>query len=318
MIAKWLLTGIACAVVLGVVADVMGPREECVTPENSIFRSEEAETRLMEIYDELLARWPVSYEELDLDTSYGTVHVIVSGPEDAEPVLLLHASGMSATSWAWNVEALAGYRTYAIDHIGEVNKSRLADVERFPKTPEEISDLYAEITDLLGAESSILIAGSNGGYVAMTYAIRYPERVSALILTGPMGLTPPKMQMGLRLLAAQFIHLRHVEQGTLDWVLGTSPSVREPYGEWFSLMMRGSFPRVVPPKGIPAEQLATIEVPALLFLGTSDNLVGSAAQASQAASVMPAVDIKIVESSHLVNVEAADEVNRGIAEFLAE
>jgi len=318
MLVKWLLFGVACLTVLGVVADVSGPREEDVTPENSIFRSEEAEERLMEIYDELLAWWPVPYEELDLATSYGTVHVIVSGPENATPVLLLHASGMSATSWAWNVEALAGYRTYAIDHIGEVNKSRLADVDRFPKTPEEISGLYAEIADLLGVERSILVAGSNGGYVAMTYAIRYPERVSAIILTGPMGLTPPKMQMGLRLLAAQFIHLRRVEQGTLDWVLGTSASVREPFGEWFSLMMRGSFPHVVPPKGIPAEQLATIEVPALLFLGTSDNLVGSAAQASQAASVMPAVDIKIVESSHLVNVEAADEVNRGIAEFLAE
>ena len=299
-------------------ADVIGPREEDVTPESSIFRSREAEARLMEIYDKLLARWPVPYEESDLSTSYGTVHVIVSGPEDAEPALLLHASGMSATSWAWNVEALANYRTYAIDHIGEVNKSRLADVDRFPKTPEEISGLYAEIAALLGVVRSVLVAGSNGGYVAMTYAIRYPERVSALILTGPMGLSPPKMQMGLRLLAAQFIHLRRVEQRTLDWVLGTSAAVREPFGEWFSLMMRGSFPHVVPPKGIPAEQLATIEVPVLLFLGTADNLVGSAARASEAASVMPGAEVRIVDSSHLVNVEAAEEVNRGIAEFSAE
>jgi pimeloyl-ACP methyl ester carboxylesterase len=270
----------------------------------------------MEIYDELLGRWPIPYEELDLDTSYGTVHVIASGPEDGEPVLLLHASEMSATSWAWNIEALSNYRTYAIDHIGEVNKSRLASTSSYPKTREEISSLYAEIADLLGIDQAILVAGSNGGFIAMTFAIHHPDRVSRLILTGPMGLTAPKAQMGLRLLAAQFIHLKAVEQRTLDWVLGESPSVRDPYGEWFSLVMSGSFPCVVPPSGIPSEELATIQIPVLLFLGTTDNLVGDAANAADAASVMPNVEVRIVESSHLVNVEAADEVNAGIAEFL--
>lgn len=318
MLAKHLLIGIACMLTLGIMSDVLGIEEGNTLLENSIFRSEAARDRLMEIYDELLVRWPVAYEELDLDTSYGTVHVIASGRQDGEPVLLLHASEMSATSWAWNIEALSDYRTYAIDHIGEVNRSRLADTDSYPETREEISALYAEIADLLGVDRSILVAASNGGFIAMTYTIHYPERVSKLILTGPMGLTAPKAQMGLRLLAAQFIHLRAVEQGTLDWVLGKSPSVRTPYGEWFSLVMSGSFPHVVPPTGIPSEELATIRIPVLLFLGTTDNLVGDSGKAAQAASVMPNVEVHVVESSHLVNVEAADEVNAGIAEFLGK
>lgn len=316
MLAKTVLIGIACMAVLGIGGEILGPREGTTVLENSIFRNGEARDRLMEIYDELLTRWPVPFEEMDLETSYGTVHVIASGPANAEPILLLHASGMSATSWAWNVKALEGYRTYAIDHIGEVNKSRLASTESYPKTAEEIAGLYAEIADRLGVEQSILMAGSNGGYIAMRYTIRYPERVSKLILTGPMGLTPPKMQMGLRLLAAQFIHLKSVEQATLDWVLGPSPEVRELYGEWFSLVMSGSFPHVVPPKGIPADEIVTITAPVLLFLGTTDNLVGDPRKASQAASVIPNIQVEIVESSHLVNVEAADRVNERVAAFL--
>jgi len=275
MEARWVWIGIAGLFALGALGDIVEPGEETVVPENSIFRTEEARDRLMGIYDERMADWPVPYEELDLETSYGTVHVIASGPADGEPVLLLHASGLSATSWGPNIEAFAGRRTYAIDQ-------------------------------------------SNGGFVSMSYAIEHPERVSKLILPGPMGLTPPPLQMGLRLLAAQFIHWTWVEQGALTWILGTSPIVLDPYGEWFTWVMRGSFPRVVPPVGIPAEDLAQIEIPVLLFLGTEDNLVGDPDRAAAAASVMKDLKTLVVESSHLVNVEVADEVNRGIVEFLAE
>jgi pimeloyl-ACP methyl ester carboxylesterase len=286
--------------------------------ENSIFRTAEARDRLMAIYEERMADWPVAYEELNVETSYGTVHVIASGPADGEPVLLLHASELSATSWGPNIEAFDGDRTYAIDHIGEVNKSRLADVDVYPKSRDEIADLYAEIADKLGVERSVVVGASNGGFAAMSYTIRHPERVSKLILPGPMGLTAPPLQMGLRLVAAQFIHWRWVERGALEWILGTSPTVLEPYGEWFTWVMRGSFPRVVPPTGIPAEELATIEVPVLLFLGTEDNLVGDPEKAAAAAAVMKNVETVVVESAHLVNVEVADEVNRVIAEFLGE
>lgn len=318
MVAKGLLIGIGCMLALGVVGDFIEPGEADVGLENSIYRTTEARDRLMEIYDERMADWPVPYEELDVETSYGTVHVIASGPEDGEPVLLLHASELSATSWGPNVEAFAGCRTYAIDHIGEVNKSRLSDVDVYPKTREEIAGLYAEIADELGVKRSIVVGASNGGFVAMTYAIRYPERVSKLILPGPMGLTAPPLQMGLRLVAAQFIHWRWVERGALEWILGTSPIVLEPYGEWFTWVMRGSFPRVVPPTGIPAEELATIEAPVLLFLGTEDNLVGVPGRAASAASAMKDVETVVVESAHLVNVEVAEEINHRIVEFLSK
>ena len=49
----------------------------------SIYKTPEYEQKLMAIYDSRLAEWPHPYESLFLATSYGTVHVVVSGPENA-------------------------------------------------------------------------------------------------------------------------------------------------------------------------------------------------------------------------------------------
>jgi len=99
MAGRWAFVGIGLLVAIGAIGDIIGPREENVALENSIYRSQDARDRLLEIYEERLRDWPIPFEEIDVDTSYGTVHVVASGPQDGEPVLLLHASELSATSW---------------------------------------------------------------------------------------------------------------------------------------------------------------------------------------------------------------------------
>jgi pimeloyl-ACP methyl ester carboxylesterase len=111
-----------------------------------------------------LAEWSHPYESVFLDTSYGTVHVVASGPEDAPPVLLFHASELAAWSWLPTVRVLnEHYRTYAIDHIGEAGKSVLKDTDTFPKGGKSVTELYLEITNKLGVQKADLIGASNGG-----------------------------------------------------------------------------------------------------------------------------------------------------------
>jgi hypothetical protein len=52
----------------------------------SFYKSPEVKARFMEIYDEKMTDWPVSYEDVFVDTQHGQVHVIVSGPEDNHTV----------------------------------------------------------------------------------------------------------------------------------------------------------------------------------------------------------------------------------------
>lgn len=160
-------------------------------PKTSVYLSQEHRVALWGIYDQKLATWPIDTEQLDIESSYGKVHVVACGSPHNPPLMMIHAASMGAHSWAENLDPLLGhYRVYSIDNIGEGNKSVLYDAAVFPKDTREIADLYAEIADSLAIGSCPVFGASNGGFVAMSYACYYPERVTALALLGPMGLTP--------------------------------------------------------------------------------------------------------------------------------
>ncbi|MFZ0534891.1 MAG: hypothetical protein WAM09_17110, partial [Anaerolineales bacterium] len=55
----------------------------------SVFRSSEGEAQYMLAYAVVLKQWPVPYNELYISTRFGDTHVVVSGPENAAPLLLL-------------------------------------------------------------------------------------------------------------------------------------------------------------------------------------------------------------------------------------
>ncbi len=69
----------------------------------------------MDIYNAKLAEWPVPYESVFLDTSYGKVHVIVSGPTDAPPLLLIHASAVAGASIGGYIAT--NYALYAPERV---------------------------------------------------------------------------------------------------------------------------------------------------------------------------------------------------------
>src|SRR5574339_1079749 len=89
-----------------------------------VITSADGKSEVMKAYQSIQDQWPVPYQELVIPTSFGATHVIASGPEDAPPVVLLHALLAGSVSWYRNVEALSkSYRVHAVDVIGEGNKS---------------------------------------------------------------------------------------------------------------------------------------------------------------------------------------------------
>ncbi|MEJ2578196.1 MAG: alpha/beta fold hydrolase, partial [Kineosporiaceae bacterium] len=147
-----------------------------------IFRSAAARSQVYEAYDRLLGLWPVPHEDLDVDTRFGRVHVLTSGPAGGTPVLLLHAASMGAPSWAPTVEPLvrAGFRVYAVDHPGEANRSMLTDPRRFPRNDDEVAALYGEVADALGIERGPVVGASAGAQRALRYALAHPGRITHL------------------------------------------------------------------------------------------------------------------------------------------
>jgi len=284
----------------------------------SIYKSPEAEARLMEIYDARLAEWPVPYESLFVDTAYGKVHVIVSGPKDAPPVLLLHASGVAGWSWLYNVEELSQhYRTYAIDTLGDAGKSVLSDLDNYPQDGQAQSELYTQITERLGIERAYVVGASEGGFIGTNYALYAPERVEKLALLGPMGYAGTNASV-LRIMLAQFFPLKPIQDNTFRWAFGEDPKLDEGFGEWFRLFMAGVFPRKARPTVFATEQLQSLDVPVLLVLGEKDNLVGDPENARALAQDIPDLRVEVLDTGHLIGVEQPEPVNALILEFFEE
>ncbi|MFD6321521.1 alpha/beta fold hydrolase [Streptomyces sp. NPDC001812] len=103
------------------------------------------------------------------------------------PVVLLHGSGPGATGWsnfAPNIPALAEhFRVIALDAPGWG-----ASDPGLPATYDH-PNAVLELLDALGIERAALVGNSMGGSTAVTFAARYPERVSHLATMGVVALT---------------------------------------------------------------------------------------------------------------------------------
>ena len=281
----------------------------------SIYKSPEVKAQFMEIYDEKMQEWSVPYEDIYLDTRYGKVHVISSGPEDAPVMLLLHASGVSGWSWKFNVAELSrDYRTYAIDLIGDAGKSEYRSLEKIMKDGHDQADLYREITDKLGVEKAFVVGASEGGFIGTNYALDYPERVEKLALLGPMGYSGATQSI-IRIMLAQFFPLKPIQESTFSWAFSDSPDLEDDFGEWFRLIMSGINPVKVSPLPFSAEQRQSISVPVMFIFGERDNLVGDPVKASKLAQDIPEAQVEVVDAGHLMGGEIPEKINQIILEY---
>lgn len=154
-----------------------------------VFVTEGTRAKLMEIYDEALRRWPVPYETSFVATRYGQTHVITSGDPASPPLVMTHPAAVGAFVWSSIIASLSERRrVYALDTIGDVGRSELADPDRYPKKGRDYSAWLDDVYEKLELTQADVVAGSMGGWIAMNDAIYAPERVSRLVLLGTMGL----------------------------------------------------------------------------------------------------------------------------------
>jgi 2-hydroxymuconate-semialdehyde hydrolase len=108
------------------------------------------------------------------------------------PIVLLHGSGPGVTAWAnWNKLfplLQASYRVIAPDMAGFGFTERKPDqVCTMNLWVQQTIDLM----DALGLEKTHLVGNSFGGALALSLAIKYPQRVEKLVLMGSMGVSFP-------------------------------------------------------------------------------------------------------------------------------
>lgn len=270
----------------------------------------------MEMYNRKMADWSVPYNDIFVNTQYGKVHIIASGNETNQALLLLHASGVSSWSWKYNVVSLSQkFRTYAIDLIGDAGKSEFTTLEHILKTGKDQADLYAEICDSLGIDKAYVVGASEGGFIASNFAIHYPERVEKLVLLGPMGYAGATQSV-MRIMLAQFFPLKSIQEHTFRWAFTNDPGLEEEFGEWFRLVMNGLRPVKVAPLPLTAADRQRIQVPVMFVFGTGDNLVGNPESAKSLVQDISNVRVEIVDAGHLMGAEQQELINSLINDFM--
>ncbi len=282
----------------------------------SIYVTPENEAKIMALYDARLATWPTAHDALSLPTRYGQTHVLASGPKDAPPVLLIHAMGITATMWEPNVAALSqDFRTYAIDTIGDLGRSKLDALDHYPGDGRAYGLWLSDVMDQLGIDKAHIVAASMGGWITMNFAIEHPQRVRSLALLGPLGINSSKDVL-FRLMGLLLFPTRENKEGLTNWVLGENPVVRTAYAEYMNTALNCRS-KLGTPGDLSDDQLRRLSAPVLIFLGGKDNPIGDARAASERAQrLIPSVEVEVFpESGHLVNTEHPEPVNTRIREF---
>jgi pimeloyl-ACP methyl ester carboxylesterase len=116
----------------------------------------------------------------------GITHYELGGPEDGQPVVLVHGFSTPYFIFDPTFEFLkeSGFRVLRYDLFGRGWSDR-------PKLPYNIHLFVKQLADLLDAleiKQPIALAGlSMGGPISTAFIDRYPERVSRQILIDPAG-----------------------------------------------------------------------------------------------------------------------------------
>jgi pimeloyl-ACP methyl ester carboxylesterase len=283
-----------------------------------VFASPQGEQRFHSAYDAVLGEWPEPHETRRLSTGYGTTVVHVCGPANGQPVLLLHAGGSTAASWFANVGPLSRTcRIYAPDRPGEPGLS-----ESGPTAIAERADWMSWlgiVLDRLRIPRCAVVGHSYGGWMALSFAIHAPHRVSQLALLDPTScFKGGRTRYNVRSVPL----LMRPSAGRMRSFLSWETRGRPMHPGYMDLLQAGAqdFPtsRIVFPTRPAREAMASLDVPVLVVLPTRsrqnhpNRTARSATQLIPTATVVPLLG----HSHHSIPTESPDQLNNLLVGFL--
>jgi pimeloyl-ACP methyl ester carboxylesterase len=266
----------------------------------SAFKTREGEASYLAAYDAALKLWPVPCDERDTVTRFGTTHILVSGPKDAPPLVLLHGYMATSTMWSVNIADFSkDHRVYAIDVMGQPGKS-------VPDEPvRNAADYAAWLTatlDGLGLGPICLVGMSYGAWLALNFAIAAPDRVQRLVLLSPGGgFAPMVRQFSLRGMLMVVFPTRVTVNWFMRWLGVTDRPGRTDVRSVLELTYLGLKHFRMPPETLRVVptvfsdgQLRAMRVPTLLLIGEHEVICDPAVALTRARELLPDIQGELV------------------------
>ncbi|MFI5510621.1 alpha/beta fold hydrolase [Mycobacterium sp. NPDC051804] len=297
----------------------------------SKFRSDDARAAYLRLYDAALSDSPIHITESDVETSFGSTHVLHAGDRSKPSVVTLHGSSISSTSWVPLLGALtASHSVTMIDVIDEAGKSIAA------KPTKSITDIVTWLDETMRAldvQRSSFVAASRGTWISAHYATVFPEKVERLALLCPVGIaggmSPSFMVRGLAPLVLP-LKERHVWR-VLDTMVVPENRKLLRQQPWmpsmhqfvcgainFKMSFRNAQPRPWPLRSdCDLYRLKTI--PVLAVIGRDESALNGPKSAGMLRESLPNARIEVVDdANHMVMVDQAAAVQKLLVEFLGE
>jgi pimeloyl-ACP methyl ester carboxylesterase len=288
--------------------------------DSSLFKTKEGENRYLEAYAKALTLWPVKYEEVDLKTSYGKAHVVISGPERGSPLVLLHGMYASSTMWYPNIKSLnETYRTYAIDYIAEPGKSVLAKGIR---TKEDVLKWYSEVFDQLNLGTFSIIGASRGGWIAVELANKLSKKIDKLILLSPaqtFTMVKPKENV-IRNLYFIIVPEKNRLRSTLKTMCYDVNKLEGPFVDQYYTCLKTMRTDMdfLKMKIYTDKELESLKLPVLVLIGDKD-IINNSKSLDRANKLLPNSQTEVIkEAGHFLSIDQAEKVNERILIFLAK
>lgn len=211
-----------------------------------------------------------------------------------EPLILLHGNGESCEYFKNQIEVFSSrYHVYALDTRGHGKTPRGGR----PFTIRQFAEDLLEFMDERQISRAHLLGFSDGGNIAMVFAIRYPDRVGRLILNGAnlnaggvKRTVQIPIEIGCRIARA---------------FAGKSGRARL-NAELLGLMVNDP--------NVPAAELSKITAKTLVIAGTRDMI--TAEHTRLIAESIRGAELAFIQGDHFIANKRPEEFNRRVLEFL--
>ncbi|MGW4354519.1 alpha/beta fold hydrolase [Nocardia sp. NPDC004582] len=258
---------------------------------NAIYKSEAGRAAIQTRYQELVRRWPVAVEQLHIPTREGDTFVLASGPQDAPPVILLHGSGGNSATWLGDIASWAtDFRVYAVDMVGEPGGSS-------ESRPALGSDAVARWLDDVLAGLNLASAGfvgmSLGGWTALDYAVRRPDKVTKLALLCPGGIGKQRFGWIFKNLI-DHLFSNHDLRRSAAIVTGLNLTDHAEILDDVTLTFTHFNPRTGKLPIFTDAQLSALTMPVLVIVGEDDVMFKSAETARRAQQSIPNATARVL------------------------
>lgn len=246
-----------------------------------------------------------------------------------EPLIMMHGTGGHLEAFIKNLRALGEqYRVVLYDFPGHGwSMTTTVDLE----INDYIEHLLA-FMDTLGIERAHLSGESLGGWVAVKFAAKHPERIAKLVLNTPGGtMATPEVMERIRFLSQAAADDPSDERirARLEWLMADPATVtdelvkvrqgvysRPGFAESMRHILCMQSPEVRQRNLVTEEELAAITAPALV-IWTSDDPSGPARAGLEMAQKMPHGEFQLIEGAgHWPQWEQQERFDKIALEFL--